>query len=79
MKAIIYSDRNLESERAKQLLKSCSFDDVIVYYLDEDFTKTQFEMEFGGDASYPQISIGIQHIGTLKDTLHYLGKKGMFV
>jgi hypothetical protein len=38
--------------------------------LGEDFTQTEFEMEFGGDAKYPQVTIGKDHIGTLKETLH---------
>ena len=42
------------------------------YFLDEDFTQQQFDMEFGGDATYPQIQINAKHIGNLKDTLHYL-------
>jgi glutaredoxin len=34
-------------------------------------------MEFGGDASYPQIQIDNQHIGTMKEALHYMSKKEM--
>jgi hypothetical protein len=79
MKAIIYSDRNIESGRAEQLLKSCSFDELVTYYLDADFTNTQFQSEFGCDAPYPQITIGSDHVGGLKDTLHHLSKKGMIV
>tara|TARA_B100002019_G_scaffold252794_1_gene233941 strand:- start:2470 stop:2709 length:240 start_codon:yes stop_codon:yes gene_type:complete len=79
MKAIIYSDRNLECERAEALLEACSFDEVITYYVNKDFTNNQFKDEFGCEANYPQISIGINHIGGLKDTLHYLSDKGMFV
>ena len=79
MKAIIYSDRNIESGRAEQLLKSCSFDELVTYYLDDDFTSTQFQSEFGCDAPYPQITIGSAHVGGLKDTLHHLSNKGMIV
>ena len=42
----------------------------------DDFTQTEFEMEFGGDAKYPMISVGMFR-GTLKETLNYLNKKGM--
>ena len=35
----------------------------------EDFTQTEFEMEFGGDAKYPQVTIGKSHVGNLKETL----------
>tara|TARA_R100001443_G_scaffold80577_1_gene87577 strand:+ start:212 stop:451 length:240 start_codon:yes stop_codon:yes gene_type:complete len=79
MKAIIYSDRNIESGRAQQLLKSVRFDELVTYYLDDDFNNTQFQSEFGCDAPYPQITIGTEHVGGLKDTLHYLSKKGLIV
>ena len=49
---------------------------ILEYFLDEDFTQQQFDMEFGGDASYPQIQIDAKHVGTLKDTLHYLQECG---
>ena len=77
MKAIIYSDRNIGSGRAQQLLKSVRFDELVTYYLDDDFNNTQFQAEFGCDAPYPQITIGTEHVGGLKDTLHYLSKKGL--
>ena len=44
-----------------------------------DFTKTQFQAEFGGDAHYPQISIGLNHRGDLKETLKYMSEQGMFL
>jgi hypothetical protein len=50
--------------------------EFLEYFLDEDFTQQQFDMEFGGDASYPQIQIDAKHVGTLKDTLHYLQECG---
>ena len=79
MKAIIYSNRTIECERAEALLSACDFDEVITYYKDKHFNDNQFLDEFGEEAEYPQISIGINHIGGLKDTLHYLSDKGMFV
>ncbi len=60
-----------ECERIKQLLKSQDID-FREYTLDTHFDKTQFEMEFGGDASFPQITIGSEHIGTLKEALRHL-------
>ena len=47
------------------------------YDLDKDFSKTQFEMEFGGDASYPQVSYGNKHIGNMKETLQFLKNNGI--
>ena len=49
------------------------------YKLDQHFTKTQFEQEFGDDATYPQVSIGSKHIGNMKETLHYMKEKGLIV
>jgi hypothetical protein len=34
-------------------------------------------MEFGGDASYPQIAINEKHIGNMNETLKYLKRLGM--
>tara|TARA_A100001201_G_C4046825_1_gene188473 strand:+ start:605 stop:919 length:315 start_codon:yes stop_codon:yes gene_type:complete len=79
MKAIIYSNRNQECERAQSFLESCHLDETIVYYLNKDFTIGQFTDEFGEGSEFPQIAIGYKHIGSLKDTLHYMSEKGMFV
>jgi glutaredoxin-related protein len=79
MKAIIYSNRNQECERAQSVLEACHLDETIVYYLDKDFTIRQFVDEFGDGAEFPQISIGYKHIGSLKDTLHHMSQRGMFV
>ena len=65
------SNNNQECERVKQLLNALK-GGYKEYFLDEDFRQQQFDMEFGGDASYPQIQIDYKHIGNLKDTLHYL-------
>ena len=42
------------------------------YVLNKEFTESQFRAEFGPEAEYPQISIGVHHRGSLKETLHYL-------
>ena len=74
--AVIYSNGSQECERIAQLLKSISTE-LHQYELGDHFTKTQFEMEFGGDASYPQIQIDNQHIGSMKEALQYMQKKEM--
>ena len=79
MKAIIYSNRNQECERAQSMLEACHLDETIVYYLDKDFTIRQFVDEFGEESEFPQSAIGYKHIGSLKDTLHYMSDNGMFV
>ena len=75
-RAVIYSNGSQECERIAQLLKSISTD-FHKYELDEHFTKQQFEMEFGGDASYPQVSVDEKHIGSMKETLQYLKTMNM--
>ena len=79
MKAIIYSNGNQECERAAALMDAIHMDDTIVYKLGKDFTESQFFDEFGEEASYPMIALGMQHRGTLKETLHFMNIKGMLV
>ena len=74
MQAIIYSNGSQECERAESLLASVK-EEVKVYKLNKDFTEKQFCAEFGDRAEYPQISIGLDHRGSLKETLQYLFKK----
>jgi hypothetical protein len=72
-RAWIYSNGNQECERAAMLLKSIH-NDFHEYLLDVDFTEAQFRAEFGEGAEYPQIAIGVNHRGSLKETLNYLNK-----
>ena len=74
--AILYSDGTQECQRVESLLQSLE-QKYIRYELDRDFTPKQFEAEFGYGASYPQVAIGTQHVGTLKDTLNYYKGKGL--
>ena len=74
--AVIYSNGSQECERIAQLLKSIATE-FHKYELGDHFTKTQFEMEFGGDASYPQVTVGNKHIGNMKETLQYLNEMRM--
>lgn len=77
--AVIYSDGSQECERIASLLENLKdVSEFHKYDLGKDFTKQQFQMEFGGDATYPQVSLGNIHIGSLKETLHYLKERGMF-
>jgi glutaredoxin len=70
-KAVLYSNGSQESERAEQFLRSQNFE-FTTYKLNHHFTQRAFEQEFGEDATYPQISIGSKHIGSLKETLQDL-------
>ena len=78
MAAVIYSNGSQECERMTQLLKSLG-GEFLEYRLNEHFTQRAFEAEFGKEATYPQISIGAKHVGNIKETLHYMSEKGMFV
>jgi len=78
MQASIYSNGNQECERASSLMKAVHIDEVVVYKLDTHFTEKQFKDEFGDEGEYPMISIGMFR-GSLKETLNYMGNKGMFI
>ena len=73
---VLYSDGGQESDRIKQLLLSLN-EEFLEYRLSRDFTESQFRREFGESAEYPQVAIGLDHIGGLKDTLHYLQDRGL--
>lgn len=77
MQALVYSNGSQESDRAKMVLESCG-QDVREYLLGTDFDEKQFKSEFGSEAEYPQISVGLDHRGTLKETLKYMSDNGMF-
>lgn len=74
--AIIYSNGSQECERIAMLLRNLG-GEFHEYLVDCDFSERQFKMEFGEDATYPQVAIGDKHIGSMKETLKYLSEKGM--
>ena len=74
--SVLYTNGGQESERAAQLLKSLG-GEYLEYTVGKDFTEYQFYAEFGGEAEYPQVTIGYEHIGGLKDTLHYFQQRGL--
>ncbi len=67
--AVIYSNKSQECERVESFLESIDVS-YQTYYLDKDFTDNQFYSEFG-NAQYPQVAIGIKHIGGLKEVLNW--------
>ena len=76
-KAVLYSKDNCQwCDRVKQLFKSVDIE-YIEYKYEVNFTKQQFQMEFGCDATFPQVQINSKHIGGCKDTLHYLQEKNL--
>ena len=76
--ALVYSNGSQESERAKMVLEACG-QEVREFLLGADFSDRQFRLEFGDDAEYPQVAIGLNHRGTLKETLKFMSDKGMFL
>ncbi len=75
--AVLYTDGNQECERVRMLLGSVE-GEVLEYSLDWDFTQREFNAEFGAEATYPQITINGKHVGSLKETLHYLHDLSVF-
>ena len=69
MRAVVYS-------RVIQLLRSVKID-YVEYKYDLDFTKHEFQEEFGSDATFPQVSIGTRYIGGCKETLKWLQKENL--
>jgi len=74
--AVIYSNGSQECERIAMLLKSLG-GEFLEYKLNEHFTQRGFEAEFGEEATYPQVAYGSQHIGSMKETLHFLCAEGI--
>ena len=78
IQALVYGNGSQECERAVMVLEACG-QNVKQFLLGVDFSDRQFRAEFGSEAEYPQISIGLDHRGSLKETLKYMSDKGMFV
>ena len=74
--AVIYSNGSQECERIGMLLKALG-GEFHEYLLGVDFSDRQFRAEFGKEATYPQVSYGSEHIGSIKETLHYLCTQGI--
>ena len=78
IEALVYGNGSQESERAKMVLEACG-QQVKEFLLGVDFSDKQFRAEFGSEAEYPQVAIGLNHRGTLKETLTYMSEQGMFL
>ena len=76
MLAIVYSDGKQESQRTIALFESLE-QKFIEYKLDRDFSLKQFIEEFGVEAEFPQVAIGINHVGGLKETLQYYKQRNV--
>ena len=71
---VVYSNGSQECERICMLLKSLD-GEFLEYKLNNHFTQRAFENEFGVEAGYPQVAIGANHIGSLKETLQWMKSK----
>ena len=78
MLAVVYSNGSQECERMSSLLKNLG-GEYHEYLLGVHFSDRQFRAEFGSEATYPQVSIGSKHIGSMKEALNFMKEKGMFV
>ena len=74
--AVIYSNGSQECERIGMLLKALG-GEFHEYLLGVDFSDKQFRMEFGTEATYPQVAYGSKHIGSMKETLQFLCVEGI--
>ena len=77
MQAVIYSNGSQECERMTSLLKTLDAQ-ILEYKLNNHFTQRAFESEFGPEATYPQVAIGYNHIGDMKETLNFMKERGLF-
>ena len=76
--AVIYSNGSQECERIGMLLKALG-GEFHEYILGKDFDQKAFRAEFGSEATYPQVSLGSEHIGSMKEALQYMKDQGLFV
>jgi len=74
---VIYSNGSQECERMAMLLKSLD-GEFHEYKLGQDFDEKAFYGEFGSEATYPQVTIGYNHIGSMKEALQYMKDRGLF-
>ena len=75
--AVIYSNGSQECERMTSLLKRLKIE-ILEYQLDNHFSQRAFESEFGKEATYPQVTIGVNHIGDMKQALQFMKDRGFY-
>ena len=76
--AVIYSNGSQECERMASLLQNLG-GEFLEYQLGKHFSEKSFYDEFGEEATFPQVALGHQHIGSMKETLQFMSERGMFV
>ena len=73
---VLYSNDNQECERIRSLLLMLG-GEFLEYKLGTHYDMDQFKTEFGNEAEFPQVAIGSQHVGGMKETLQYLGRNDL--
>ena len=63
-------------ERIIKILELGNFK-FVEYKLDEDFNRFEFSEEFGGNATFPQVTINGQKMGGCTETVKYLKEHNM--
>jgi glutaredoxin len=63
-------------ERIIKILELGNFQ-FVEYKLDEDFNRFEFSEEFGGNATFPQVTINGQKMGGCVETVKYLREHNM--
>ena len=63
-------------ERIIKILELGNFK-FVEYKLDEDFNRFEFSEEFGGNATFPQVTINGQKMGGCTETVKYLREHNM--
>tara|TARA_S200000501_G_scaffold337022_1_gene342812 strand:+ start:574 stop:810 length:237 start_codon:yes stop_codon:yes gene_type:complete len=63
-------------ERIIKILELGNFQ-FVEYKLDEDFNRFEFSEEFGGNATFPQVTINGQKMGGCIETVKYLREHNM--
>ena len=64
---VVYSKEGCqECERLVSLLEHVGYE-YMKYEQGVDYTERVFRLEFGDEAEYPQVSVGVKHIGGLKE------------
>ena len=76
MQVVIYSNGSQECERMTSLFTTLEMQ-ILEYKLGKDFDEIAFKSEFGSEATYPQVSIGYNHVGDMKETLQLLQRQGI--
>ena len=62
--------------RIIEILKLKNFN-YVEYKLDQDFNRFEFYEEFGGNATFPQVTINGQKMGGCTETVKYLREHNM--